>query len=760
VSGVLYGSANKTIISSNTVVRVDTTTLQFQALKGIKTSTITFLDGTTLVSTSGLVSGGGVWGSITGTITGQADLMAKFNAVGVSTGAIATSTGALQTSVTSLAVSTTALNVSTGALQTQINNVAVSTGVLSVSTAALQTQINAVAVSTGALQTQVNAVAVSTGAINAVVVGHTATLAAVAVSTAAIGLSTGTIQTQVTAIAVSTGAIQTQVMAIAVSTGTYASTTSTGPLKAQDWNTFNGKGAGTIVSVTGVNGSSASTVAGAVTVSVSSVSLSTQVVGNLPVTNLFSGTGASGSTFLSGTGWVPVVAQSSMSIFNGVTLISSPVISIAADGASLTAYNIGTSSVGFKVNPASGTLMGNTFNGASQLVQLSAGSQFPAKDGNLITNVNAGALTGTAPVGIIPGGSAFYIQNQIASVQQSSFSVLTGTVTGSFTAGQVFDTSLAPNFCLQSGTNGQIVTTGASCSSGAGGLLTSTQAWSGQNSWTTPAVSSFTGVVTAPSFVTYGPGPGEDVKTEGTDATAVGVATGVDVMWASSDRHWFAFNPNNTSTYTVVGSSTTPTLGHAAVWSANGALVDGGTLGGNTLGSNNTWTGSNTYNGAVTLNGGLTISGINTINFSTDTTATLGAVIISSNVTRTGSETVTISTNNAYAVTYSTPGGVYILDVSSTGHINSQAVAGTTVTSCGTNPSLVGSDIVGKITTGTGSPTACTLTFSKPYTNVPVCLCGTNAAVGCDATTISATGVTFTLSVTETKINYICMGSD
>lgn len=52
---------------------------------------------------------------------------------------------------------------------------------------------------------------------------------------------------------------------------------------------------------------------------------------------------------------------STLAVFNGVTQISSPTIAVAADGVSLTAYAIGTSSAGFKANPSSATLQGNQY---------------------------------------------------------------------------------------------------------------------------------------------------------------------------------------------------------------------------------------------------------------------------------------------------------------------------------------------------------------------------------------------------------------
>lgn len=78
------------------------------------------------------------------------------------------------------------------------------------------------------------------------------------------------------------------------------------------------------------------------------------------------------------------------------------------------------------------------------------------------------------------------------------------------------------------------------------------------------------------------------------------------------------------------------------------------------------------------------------------------------------------------------------------------------LSSCGTAPSIVGNDTVGKLTTGSAA-TTCTVTFSLAYNVAPACILQTQGAATQPTFTTSTTAITVTVDIASTVYNYICM---
>ena len=79
------------------------------------------------------------------------------------------------------------------------------------------------------------------------------------------------------------------------------------------------------------------------------------------------------------------------------------------------------------------------------------------------------------------------------------------------------------------------------------------------------------------------------------------------------------------------------------------------------------------------------------------------------------------------------------------------------LSSCGTSPTIEGSDLSGTVTMGTGSPTGCIITFNAAYSNAPRCSVTWRTNIASMQYTVSTTAITLTQTATSSNmIDYIC----
>lgn len=80
------------------------------------------------------------------------------------------------------------------------------------------------------------------------------------------------------------------------------------------------------------------------------------------------------------------------------------------------------------------------------------------------------------------------------------------------------------------------------------------------------------------------------------------------------------------------------------------------------------------------------------------------------------------------------------------------------VSACGTTPTISGSDLAGLVTTGTGTPTSCTITFNVAYAAEPYCVVHGKTQAQVTAYTVSTTAIVVTTTATNNvALNYVCV---
>lgn len=171
----------------------------------------------------------------------------------------------------------------------------------------------------------------------------------------------------------------------------------------------------------------------------------------------------------------------------------------------------------------------------------------------------------------------------------------------------------------------------------------------------------------------------------------------------------------------------------------------------------------------ITQTGGFNILASTTLfgylNVGTTTNTGIVNIVNTSGTQNLGISGITNSTSSGVTLNVrgnasTSPGAspISVFQILMDGHINATGTT-PTVSSCGTNPSVSGSDAMGEITVGSVAATACTLTFQVPYETTPHCLISNQSMSVVNAMTYAITSSTLVISqtgLTNDKVDYSC----
>lgn len=123
--------------------------------------------------------------------------------------------------------------------------------------------------------------------------------------------------------------------------------------------------------------------------------------------------------------------------------------------------------------------------------------------------------------------------------------------------------------------------------------------------------------------------------------------------------------------------------------------------------------------------------------------------------------TTGISSDGSWVTLFTDIAQVFQMAFSDVGHLYFGGTA-PTLSSCGTSPSIVGTDNSGTVTVGSVSASGCTITFAKTWATAPNCVVTNQSmsVVNALSYTISTTAITVTQTgLTGALLNYSCSGT-